>query len=171
MRRRLLQRALTMAAAATLLQALGGCGFRLREAPRFAYATLGLNAPDSSPLMAELRRQAAIGGGLQVVSGAQMPSADVVLEMQREQREKVVVGVNASGGVREFQLRLRVQFRVRARDGRELVASTELLQQRDITFNESAALAKESEEALLFRQMQIDVAQQLLLRLAAVRPT
>ena len=165
MRRRWLQGALATAAAT----ALAGCGFRLREAPRFGYATLGLSAPDSSPLMAELRRQAAIGGGLQILSGAQTPTADVILEMQREQREKVVVGVNASGGVREFQLRLRVQFRVKARDGRELIASTELLQQRDISFNESAALAKESEEALLFRQMQIDVAQQMLRRLATVR--
>lgn len=167
MRRQWLARALAGAAAAVL----AGCGFRLREAPRFGYATLGLNAPDSSPLIGELRRQLAVGGGLQVVSGAQTPAADVILELQREQREKVVVGVNASGGVREFQLRLRVQFRVRARDGRELIGSTELLQQRDISFNESAALAKESEEALLFRQMQIDVAQQMLRRLAALRPS
>ena len=167
MRRLLLGRAFSLAAAAVLT----GCGFRLREPPRFAYATLGLNAPDGSPLMDDLRRQLAIGGGLQVVSGAQLATADVILDMQREQREKVVVGVNASGGVREFQLRLRVQFRVRARDGRELIASTELLQQRDISFSESAALAKESEEALLFRHMQIDLAQQMLRRLAAVRPS
>jgi LPS-assembly lipoprotein len=45
----------------------------------------------------------------------------------------------------------------------------ELLQQRDISYSESAALAKEAEEALLYRDMQTDVVQQTLRRLAAVK--
>jgi LPS-assembly lipoprotein len=44
------------------------------------------------------------------------------------------------------------------------------VQQRDISFNESAVLAKEAEEVLLYRDMQSDIVQQLLRRLAAVRP-
>ena len=81
----------------------------------------------------------------------------------------MVAGVNASGQVREFQLRLRLQFRLRARDGRELVESTELLQQRDMSFSETVALAKEAEEALLYRDMQADLVRQLMRRLAALR--
>jgi LPS-assembly lipoprotein len=80
-----------------------------------------------------------------------------------------VVGVNASGQVREFQLRVRVRFQLRTPQGRELIAPTEILQQRDISFNESAVLAKEAEEALLYRDMQTDIVQQLMRRLAAVR--
>jgi len=41
--------------------------------------------------------------------------------------------------------------------------------QRDISFNESAVLAKETEEALLYRDMQSDIVQQILRRLAAVK--
>ena len=37
-------------------------------------------------------------------------------------------------------------------------------------YNESAALAKEAEEALLFRDMQTDIVQQILRRLAAIQP-
>jgi LPS-assembly lipoprotein len=81
----------------------------------------------------------------------------------------VVVGINASGQVREFQLRLRVMFSLRTPQGRELIPSTELLQQRDISFNEAAVLAKEAEEALLYRDMQTDIVQQLMRRLAAIR--
>ena len=44
-----------------------------------------------------------------------------------------------------------------------------LLQQRDISYSETIALAKEAEEALLYRNMQTDLVQQLLRRLAAVR--
>jgi LPS-assembly lipoprotein len=80
----------------------------------------------------------------------------------------VVVGLNASGQVREFQLRVRVKFRLRGAQGKELIPDTELLQQRDISFNESAVLAKEAEEGLLYRDMQTDIVQQLLRRLAAV---
>jgi LPS-assembly lipoprotein len=71
--------------------------------------------------------------------------------------------------VREFQLRIRLKFRVRGAQGQELVVPTELVQQRDISFNESAVLAKEAEEVLLYRDMQSDIVQQLLRRLAAVR--
>ena len=39
-----------------------------------------------------------------------------------------------------------------------------------MSYNESIALAKEAEEALLYRNMQTDLVQQLLRRLAAARP-
>jgi LPS-assembly lipoprotein len=71
--------------------------------------------------------------------------------------------------VREFQLRLRLKFRLRTVGGKDLIEETELLQQRDISFSESAALSKEVEEAQLYRNMQSDLVQQLSRRLAAVR--
>ena len=91
------------------------------------------------------------------------------MDLLQEQQERVVVGLNASGQVRELQLRLRIRFKLRASDGRELIPDTELLQQRDISYNETIALAKEAEEALLYRNMQTDLVQQLLRRLAAVK--
>ena len=76
--------------------------------------------------------------------------------------------LNSSGQVREFQLRLRFSFRLRTLAGRELIPASEIALQRDISFNESAVLAKEAEEALLYRDMQSDVVQQVMRRLAAV---
>ena len=70
--------------------------------------------------------------------------------------------------MREFQLRLRFRFRLRTLGGKELIPDTELLLQREINFNESQILAKEAEEALLYRDMQSDIVQQLMRRLAAV---
>jgi LPS-assembly lipoprotein len=80
-----------------------------------------------------------------------------------------VVGLNTAGQVREFQLRVRIKFRLRTPAGKELIPETEILQQRDISFNESAVLAKESEEALLYRDMQADIVQQVMRRIAAVK--
>ena len=100
----------------------------------------------------------------------QFERADLFFDLLQEAREKVVIGRNAAGGVREFQLRLRIRFRVRDRAGIERVPETELLQQRDISFIETNVLAKETEEDLLYRNMQTDMVQQILWRLASLRP-
>jgi len=150
--------------------ALGGCGFQLRGAPELAFASLFINVADTSSLGNELKRNLGSLGTLQIVSdAAQVTTAQAVLDILAEQREKTVVGVNATGQVREFQLRVRIRFRLRTPQGKELIPETELLQQRDISFNESAVLAKEAEESLMYRDMQSDIVQQLMRRLAAVR--
>ncbi len=93
----------------------------------------------------------------------------VNFDLPQELREKIVVGLNATGEVRDFQLRSRIRFRVRTPGGNDLIPETELLQLRDITFNEGAVLAKEAEESLLYRDMQTDLVQQIMRRLAAIR--
>lgn len=157
---------LVTAAAATL----AGCGFQLRQAPRFAFSSIYVAAAPHSSLGKELRRSIGWSDSVRVVDDpAARAGAQVVLDVLADQREKVVVGLSASGQVREFQLRTRVRFRLRTPAGKELIPETELLQQRDISFNESAVLAKEAEEGLLYRDMQTDIVQQLLRRLAAVK--
>ena len=156
--------------AAAFTAAISGCGFRLRQAPDFAFASVYLNAAATSPLAAELRRNLLSIDTVKLLTGTQpRESADVVLDLREEARQKVVVGQSASGQVREFQLRSRITFALATPQGRQLIPPTELVQQRDISFNESAVLAKEAEEALLFRDMQTDLVQQLIRRLAAVK--
>jgi LPS-assembly lipoprotein len=147
---------------------LSSCGFQLRQAPSFAFSSIFVAATRNSPLANELKRSIASSGNV-VVEEAAIDRAQVVLDVLADQREKVVVGLNASGQVREFQLRTRLKFKLRTPQGKELIPETELLQQRDISFNESAVLAKEAEENLLYRDMQTDIVQQLMRRLAAVK--
>lgn len=149
--------------------ALAGCGFQLRQAPNFAFSTIYIAAPAVSPIGQELKRTIASNGQVTVLAEAQATTAQVVLDVLDERREKVVVGLNASGQVREFQLRSRLRFRLRTPGGKELIVPTELLQERDISFNETAVLSKEAEENLLYREMQTDLVQQLMRRLAAVK--
>ena len=150
---------------------LTACGFRLRGVPEFAFRSLYIAAPPGSPLARELRRTLqGAGGALQVITDpAKMLEAEAIMDLLAEQQERSVVGLNAAGQVRELQLRLRIRFKLRTPAGAELIPDTELLQQRDISYNETIALAKEAEEALLYRTMQTDLVQQLLRRLAAAR--
>ena len=148
---------------------LTACGFELRRAPEFAFKTLYSPLAERSPLSVELKRSLEASGNVRVISDARLLSpADVVLEVLSDQREKTVVGLSAAGQVREFQLRIRFKFRLRTVQGVVLIADTEILQQRDISFNESSVLAKEAEEGLLYRDMQSDIVQQIMRRLAAV---
>jgi LPS-assembly lipoprotein len=148
---------------------LSACGFALRKAPEFAFSTLFSGLPESSPLGVELRRNFQATGKVRVITDArQISEAQVVLDVLTDQREKVVLSLNTAGQVREFQLRLRFRFRLRTLGGKELIPETELQLQREINFSETQALAKEAEEALLYRDMQSDIVQQLMRRLAAV---
>ncbi|MDF2465394.1 MAG: rare lipoprotein [Ramlibacter sp.] len=154
----------------TTALSLSACGFQLRQAPQFAFNSIYIGAAANSSLGNELRRTIAYSDSVKVVDySAPRDTAQVVLDVLADQREKVVVGLSASGQVREFQLRTRLRFRLRTPQGKELITETELLQQRDISFSESAALAKEAEENLLYRDMQTDIVQQLIRRLAAVK--
>jgi LPS-assembly lipoprotein len=150
---------------------LAGCGFRLRGVPQFAFHSIYIVAPAGSLLALELRRTLQAAGGSLVVltDPAKMTKAEAVFELLSEQQERSVVGLNASGQARELELRLRIRFRLRRQDGTELIAPTEILQQRELSYNETIALAKEAEEALLQRNMRSDLVQQLLRRLAAAK--
>lgn len=146
--------------------AVAGCGFKLRGSQNYGFERIAVLPNPGGPLVTELRRS--LANAVTVLPAeAPLSQAQVVLDLLQEQREKIVVGVNASGLVREFQLRLRVRFKLRTPQGQELIGPIEISQQRDISFNESAVLAKEAEEGLMYRDMQSDIVQQLLRRLAA----
>ena len=90
--------------------------------------------------------------------------------IQLTQREKEVVGFSSSGRPREYQLRLRVSFRITAGSNQEVVPATELVLHRDMTTTDVQLLSKEQEEEILYHDMQSDIARQMLRRLAALRP-
>src|SRR6218665_1764913 len=164
------RRALLALAPVALLPA---CGFHLRGLPEFGFASLYIEAPPGSPLAQQLQR-ALEGAGTKLLvlrEPAAMASAQAILDLLQEQQERTVVGLSAAGQVREMQLRLRVRFRLRNPQGVALIPETELLLQRDISYNETIALAKEAEEALLYRDMRTDLVQQLMRRLAAAKPS
>lgn len=149
---------------------LSACGFALRKAPNYAFKTIYSSVAETSTLGTELNRNLEAGGTVKVIRDSRLiAQADVILDVLLDQREKTVVGINASGQVREFQLRTRFRFQLRTLKGKLLIPPAEIVLQRDISFNESAVLAKETEEALLYRDMQSDIVQQILRRLAAVK--
>jgi LPS-assembly lipoprotein len=146
---------------------LAGCGFAMRQPPDLDFKQIALRGFARDSAMAEeLRRQLRASPGVDVVDGSN--GADAVITALQDGLERVVAASTSAGQVRELTLRARLRFEVRDGAGRELIAATELLQTRDMSYTESTALAKEQEARLLGRAMQADVASQVLRRLAAL---
>jgi LPS-assembly lipoprotein len=155
------------ALAATAATALGsGCGFQLRRPPAMAFTRIALQGFEPRSLLAEdLRR--ALREVAEVVVSAQQ--AQVVLVAMEDRTDRSIVASTATGQVREMQLRLQFGFRVATPAGATLAAPVQLVLARDMTFSETAALAKELEEAQQLREMRLDIVGQVLRRLASVR--
>ena len=162
--------------AAGLALGLTGCGFRLRGALQMPFASLRLTGLDPNStlgqdLVAQLKSSGVrvVTASTQVLPGEPPEAVDVVLDVLTNQRERAVVGKTATGQVRELELRHRFKFRVRTPNGRDLIEDVELLQERELSYSEDLALGKEMEEGLLYRDMQNDVARQVMRRLAAIK--
>jgi LPS-assembly lipoprotein len=161
-----LSRRVVLAALACATLTAAGCGFQLRGQQAFPFETI--NVPTNTPLGIELQRNiASASERTKLVPSA--AEAEAVLTVLTEQQEKVILSLNTQGRVREYQLRYRVVYRVASPKGADYVPPTAVVLTRDITFNDQV-LAKEAEEAQLYREMRSDMVQQIMRRLAATKP-
>src|SRR5436190_19486729 len=127
---------------------LSACGFRLRGSgpqPVLPFKTLFVSVSDTSPVGVQLRRNLDAMSNIEVVTDRKL--ADAALEVLSEGRDKQVLSLNSQGRVREYTLLYRLNFRVVDKEGRQLLAPTELVIRRIQSFNENQVLAKEAEEA------------------------
>ena len=147
-----------------LAATLAGCGFHLRGSAPVPFNTLYI--PDAKTGIAlDLKRNIEAGTNAKVIDDPK--KADAILELSGESREKIILSLTGTGRVREYRLRYRMGYRVHDGKGGEFVPPSVVLLQRDVTYDDSAILAKEAEEQLLFRDMQSDMVQQVLRRLAS----
>ena len=154
------------AAGAAASLALAGCGFKLRGAEPLAFRSIALTgfAP-RSPLAQELKDALERSVLVEPVPAL----AELVFQALLDVRERAIVATTAAAQVREVQLRLKLRWRTVTPAGRQVTPPVELALSRDMSYSESIALAKQHEEADLYREMQTDIVAQVLRRLAAIR--
>jgi LPS-assembly lipoprotein len=147
---------------------LAGCGFQLRGTAELPFGSVFVPGATGG-IALDLARNIEAGTNVKVVSDPK--AADAILQFTGEAREKEILSLTGTGRVREFRLRYRVGFRVHDGKGNDYVPQNTLELTRDVTFNDAEVLAKETEEQLLFRDMQGDMVQQIMRRLAAAQKT
>lgn len=149
----------------TLMAVLAGCGFHLRGDVSLPYQTIYFALPANSVLGAKLKLNIRSGKKTEIVDTEK--EAEAIFRQVLEKREKLILSINNQGRVREYQLRLTYVFRLVDAKGLDLLPLNEIVMVRDVSFNDSAVLAKEQEEQMLWDDMQQDLVQQVLRRLQA----
>lgn len=141
------------------------CGFHLRGEADLPFQTLHITGAGPA-FKDELKRVIEARTETQVVPSAE--GAQATLQIISEQQERFILALSGAGRVREFELRYRVSYRVLNAEKKEIGPVGEIFLRRDFTYDDAQALAKEVEEAALYRDMQSDAVQQILRRLSTL---
>lgn len=160
----------TVLVALLLAAVVSACGFQLRgtASAQLPYKSLYIALPTDAEQSIWLKRYIQSTGGTTLTD--RPDQAEATLQQLYDRREKAILSVNAQGQVREYRLQVTYGFRVVDPKGRVLVPPNEITVIRDMTYNASAVLAKEQEELMLWRDINFDVATQVVRRLSIVHP-
>jgi len=164
-----MKRVVSNSVIAFLLMSIMGCGFHLRGA---------VDLSDSLKVMyiegVSLQRgfglylkRGLISNGIVVVEQAQQDSA--VLKVIENKFDRRVLSVGSNAKVSEYELYASMRFLVLDAQGKTLADSQQVEAQRDYQFNEGEVLGRESEEALLRDELNKELVQSILRRLAAIK--
>jgi LPS-assembly lipoprotein len=147
---------------------LASCGFQLRGQAAIPYKTLFIETSGYSQFANDLERAIRLGSETKLVSSRDQ--AQAILRIVGEVQERRILSLSSGGRVREFELNYRVSYRLIDHTGGDLALPGQIDLRRDMTYDDTEVLAKESEEQLLYRDMKRDAVQQMLRRLAAAKP-
>ena len=147
---------------------LSSCGFQLRGQAAIPYKTLFIETTGFSQFANDLERAIVSGSDTKVVHIRS--EADAILKIVGELQDSRIISLSSGGKVREFELRYKVIYRLMDRAGNDLATAGQIDLTRDMTYDDNAVLAKESEQNLLYRDMKTDAVQQMLRRLSVAKP-
>ena len=150
----------------TVALLLSACGFQLRGDVVIPFRDIFVTAPPGSPIAADVVRK--LQQNKIPMAGA-VTKADAHLLISIDRRDKIILSLSGAGRVREFQLQLRVAYQLMDNRGAVLIPTSEVNLTRIMSFDDAFVLAKAQEEALLFRDMESDVVQQIVRRLSLVK--
>lgn len=145
---------------------LSACGFQLRGSYNLPWETLAISGvPENNELYFQIKRNIEAGSLTKIIADPKEAKASLVV-LQNLQH-KSILSLSGKGLVREFQLTRTFMYRIQDAQGKEILPASQIVLQRDMTFDDERIFAKEAEEAMIWREMQQDMVQQLLRRLAA----
>lgn len=149
---------------------LVACGFHLRGhggPVQLAFKSVYLKTANETPFVIDLRN-GLLANKVEVSETSE--TATVTLEIVAESSDKQILSLSTAGKVLEYQLRYRVELRAYDKQLRTWMPKQEILLMRTLTYDDAQLLAKQQEEALLFKDLRTDAVQQTLRRLSRAKP-
>jgi LPS-assembly lipoprotein len=151
--------------------ALAACGFHLRGSNlkdvQFSFKSLYLKASGETPFVTDLRK---ILKANKIELAATADKADLVLEVVSEQTIKQILSLSGAGRVQEYQLFYNVSLRAYDNQQNDWLPPEEISLSRILAYDDTQVLAKEQEEALLYKDMRSDAVGQAVRRLYRAKP-
>jgi LPS-assembly lipoprotein len=147
---------------------LGACGFHLRDEIRLpsGLERVALVVADEfSPLRRSLKA-ALERAGAQVLAAEAEGAGAVRVPVNAVTKD--VLTVSGRARVQEYVVRHDVELEVVAADGRVLLARTPIMLEREFTFDETQGLGAAQEEELIRKELEREMAQQILRRIEAL---
>lgn len=154
---------------ALLFMALLGCGFHLRGAADLSdnLKTMRIEGVSMSRDFGLYLKRGLLSNNIAVVETGTVNSA--VLKITENQFDRRVLSVGSNAKVSEFEIYLKVAFIVLDSAGNVLAEEQVIEAQRDFQFDANEVLGREAEEALLRDQLNKQLVQSMLRRLAVIK--
>src|SRR5512142_792674 len=154
-----------------LVMSLAACGYHLRGSNpsdvAFAFKSLYLKASGETPFVVALRR--ALNAN-KIAMTTKPDQADLVLEVVSEQATKQILSLSGAGRVQEYQLFYRVSLRAYDSKQVDWLPADEISLSRIMSYDDTLVLAKQQEEAQLYKDMRSDAVAQAVRRLNRAKP-
>lgn len=152
-----------------LTMALGmipACGFHLREPAQLSFKVVELTGKSqiNTALKKALQAQ-----GVRLVEHGE--TAELKVEIIKEENEKRILSLSGAGVVREYELYYRIFYRTKLSSDAVWSLPLVMESRKDFTYTDASLLAKQAEEKRLSDTMHAEVMSGILRRLSAIKPT
>jgi LPS-assembly lipoprotein len=146
---------------------VSGCGFRLQGTARLpeVMAATYVDSDDRYSDFDRALRDSLAASGVRITSSRS--DATAVVQIHQDESGQRVLSVSASNTPQEYEVFYAVEYSVAGRDG-ELIAPQTLELTRDYSFDQTAVLAKQREEAILREALARELARLIIRRLASL---
>lgn len=150
---------------------LAGCGFHMRGhnnmQVKLAFDSVYLRSAGDTPFVTDLRKALALNK-VKVTESAE--EATITLDIISEATEKQILTLSTAGKVLEYDLRYRISLSAYDKQLAYWLPVAEIALNRVMAYDDAQVLAKELEQAVLYRDMRTDAVAQVLRRLSRAKP-
>ena len=150
---------------------LAACGFHMRGhnsmQVKLAFQSVYIRSPGETPFVADLRKALELN---KVTVANSAEEATITLEIYSEVVDKQILTLSASGRVLEYDLRYRVTIGAYDQELAFWLPTSDVSLDRRMNYDDSQVLAKEQEQAVLYKDMRTDAVAQVLRRLSRAKP-
>lgn len=160
-------RSLSRCVLALLVLFVGGCGWRLQgtaRLPEIMSATY-IETDDRYTDFNRMLRESLEASGVRLVGDRNQATA--IVNILRDDTGQRVLSVSARNTPEEYEVFYSIEYSVHSQTG-ELIAPQSLERTRDYSYDTTAVLAKQREQAVLREALARDLADQVIRRLASL---